>query len=122
MDNHERELREQWEASHEQRHASEADALDLAREGLNGRLREMNEFRSQISSERTNYVLRDWYEREHNTLHNELEQRHKEYDARLKVMENMSSNWQGRWWAVSSMFGLGIALGGLLTHFIQAKP
>jgi hypothetical protein len=119
----ERELREQWQRMHEQRHEHEHEARELAEKDINRRLEDMNEFRRQLASERLSYVQRDWYDREHNTLRAMIDTRmdgiRDSTDTRLKALENASSNWQGRWWAVSGLVALAIAVGALVLRFFK---
>jgi hypothetical protein len=59
---HERELREQWQASHAEVHVAEREALRLASEDISRRLSEMNQFRAQLEKERSEYVPRTEHE------------------------------------------------------------
>ena len=75
---------------------SEADslrALTEAKAEIDRRLHEMNQWRSQLTDERTQYVPRDWFEKVHATL-----------EDRTRVLEGFKENINGRI----------IALGGIL--------
>ncbi len=108
---HERELREQWQHGHEQVHDTLRDSLSLARQDVDRRLEEMNQFREQIARERGEFLRRDMYDEQHNAIRNEM-------DARLKILEQGKSNLEGRMW----MMGAGIsaiAVGlNLLLHYL----
>lgn len=54
------------------RHAGEFEARRIAALDIDRRLEAMNEFRAQITNERGQYLLRDWYEREHMGLSNRI--------------------------------------------------
>jgi hypothetical protein len=92
----ERELREQWEVAHENVHELERLAISKAEVSVNQRLEAMNELRSQIQIERGSYVQREMYEKEHKALSDAI-------DARLKILENGSSNLQGRMWVIGAV-------------------
>lgn len=113
-ENHERELREQWQESHLQRHEADAKAVDQARHAIDQRLEEMNAMRAQISSERGTYVHRDFYDERHNALRDGI-------DTRLKILEQNWSNLQGRLW----MMGIGISgvvvAVNLVLHYMGKK-
>ncbi len=114
-----RDLYEQWQRLHEHRHEIEAESLKIARDEINRRLNEMNEFRAQLSQERTQYVTRDWHDRERDTLRDAMNALGIDVDRRLKILENASSNWQGRWWAVGAIVALALAAGGLLMRALR---
>lgn len=74
-------------------------ALDLAMIRLNERLAEMNELRKQISDERTTYITREAYDREHRPLID-----------RMSAMELQASRWSGSIWM----------LGGVISFIVVA--
>ncbi len=113
-----RDLAELWQRLHEKRHDIEAESLRIAREEINRRLNEMNEFRAQLSQERTVYVTRDWHDRERDQIRDAVSVLGIDVDRRLKILENASSNWQGRWWAVGAIVALALAVGGLLSRLL----
>lgn len=83
-------------------HAAEDRARQLAAQEIDRRLDAMNAFREQLMEERGRYVLRD--------LHDKLEDN---VDARLKTLENMRSNLEGRVWMVGAL----VVLAQLVIHF-----
>ncbi len=115
----EKQLREQWQKLHEQRHVAEQQNISDTRTELSRRLNEMNEFRSQLAQERTQYVTRDWHERDRDALRGAMDTLGIEVDRRLKILENASSNWQGRWWAVGAIVALSIAVAGLVLRSMR---
>lgn len=100
---HERELREQWERLHLEKHRSDELAVTTARNAIDQRLGEMNELRAQISSERGSYIQRDFYDERHNALRDGM-------DTRLKMVEQKLSNYDGRIYM----------LGGFITLIVVA--
>ena len=109
---HERELREQWQKSHEATHELEKEALLLARRDIDRRLGEMNQFRDQIERERGDFLRRDMYDEQHGVLRSE-------FDTRLKALETSKSNLEGRMWAMGAgITGLAVGL-NLLLHYLK---
>ncbi len=122
---HERELREQWQIAHEQRHESEAAALVIARSDVNRRLDEMNELRRQIDTERGKYMDRETYVREHTTLRESMAVRidtlRDTLDTRLKALENTKSNLEGRVWAIGAGISAMVVALQLILHYWGGK-
>lgn len=109
---------EQWQRLHMELHASEKSKADAVREcdqkaldkasiDVDHRLHAMNELRSQISEERGRYLLRESYDEQHNALRDSV-------DVRLKLLENMKSNVEGRVW----MMGAFIMVLTIFIHFV----
>lgn len=92
---HERELRESWQVGHNLLHEAEDKALDIASKEIDRRLEGMNQIREQINNERGMYVTREVYDEQHNALRDMM-------DTRLKVLETMKSNMEGRLWAMGA--------------------
>lgn len=111
---HERELREQWERLHLAKHEFDDEAIRTAREAIDRRLDEMNELRSQINSERGNYVQRDFYDEKHNSLKDTL-------DTRLKVLETAWSNMQGRIWMMGAAISAVVVAINLILRWSGVK-
>jgi len=107
---HERELREQWQAAHERIHEMEQEAVMLARKDVDRRLEEMNQFREQIGRERGEFMRRDVYDQQHNTLREAL-------DVRLKVLETSKSNLEGRLWMVGAGVSAVVVGINLFLHY-----
>jgi len=127
---HERELREAWEQSHEQIHASEREALNVAKADINRRLESMNEMRAQIEAaerrvvaERATFVLRDMYDRDHaglrDTLNVRIDALNNSSDSRLKELETNRANLDGRIWAVGATVGVIISVLVLAIDFLS---
>jgi hypothetical protein len=109
---HERELREQWQDAHKLFHEVEKEAIVLARKDIDRRLAEMNQFRDQIERERGEFVRREMYDEQHNSLRNDV-------DSRLKVLESSKSNLEGRMWAMGAgITTLAVGL-NLLLHYLK---
>jgi hypothetical protein len=109
---HERELREAWQAAHVTLHALEKDAVMLARKEVDRRLVEMNQFRDQIERERGEFMRRDMYDSKHSELRTEM-------DSRLKTLEMNKSNLEGRMWAMGAgITALAVGI-NLLMHFLK---
>ncbi len=115
----EKQLREQWQAMHEQRHAAEQDSVNATRIELSRRLNEMNEFRAQLAQERNQYVTRDMHDRDRDQVRDAMQVLGMSIDQRLKLLENNNSNWQGRWWAVGAIVTLAIAVIGLILRGLR---
>jgi hypothetical protein len=109
---HERELREQWQKSHETTHELEREALLLARRDIDRRLAEMNQFRDQIERERGEFLRRDMYDEQNSAQRSET-------DTRLKLLESSKSNLEGRMWAMGAgITSLAVGL-NLLLHYLK---
>ena len=105
---HERELREMWEKEHSRVHIAEHEAIAKAESAVNQRLEGMNELRSQINAERGRYVTRENFETVNSSV-----------DTRLKMLENKSSNTEGRMWVIGAVvivINVAIALAVLWGH------
>jgi hypothetical protein len=93
-------------AQHEEldklRHSSELTARELAYKDMNRRLEEMNQFRAQISSERTEFVPR----REHDLL-----------AERIKSLEISRGEGNGRAAAYASIGAFVAIAAGVVMHF-----
>ncbi len=74
------------------RHASEAQARDLAFREIERRLGEMNEFRAENLADRGKYITREVYEKFDDTT-----------DTRLKMLENNRANLEGRMWMIGAV-------------------
>lgn len=122
---HERELREAWQEAHESRHASEAEARQIASIEINRRLDDMNELRRQIEQERGRYLQRDLYDKEHTalreTMFSKLDAQRDTMDARLKSLEGTKSNLEGRLWAIGAMISAVVVAINLALRFWGVK-
>ncbi len=112
------------------RHTSEKEARDLAAVDINRRLGEMNKFREQIAAERGLFVLRDLHDAsEKNVLvkldklevdfNGELVKLRTGTDDRLKALEIMRSNLEGKIWMMGAI--ITALLGGLQLLFKAMK-
>ncbi len=112
------------------RHTSEKEARDLAATDINRRLGEMNQFREQIAKERGMFVLRDLHDvLEKNLLakmdklevdmNGELSKLRTGTDDRLKALEIMRSNLEGKIWMMGAI--ITALLGGLQLLFKAIK-
>ncbi len=112
------------------RHTSEKEARDLAAVDINRRLGEMNKFREQIAAERGLFVLRDLHDAsEKNVLvkldklevdfNGELTKLRTITDDRLKALEIMRSNLEGKIWMMGAI--ITALLGGLQLLFKAMK-
>ena len=109
---HERELREQWQVTHERFHELEKEAIELARKDVDRRLGDMNQFRDQIERERGEFLRRDMYDEQHNAMRNDM-------DIRQKSLETTKSNLEGRMWAIGAVItALAVGL-NLLLHYLK---
>jgi hypothetical protein len=96
---------ERWLAHHRE-HADLQKAIDLASEDINRRLNEMNQFRSQLESERGTYMTRDMYDREHTALGN-----------RVKELEIERGNQAGKAAAYASAIGVIVVMIKVALHY-----
>lgn len=88
----EKELRLQWQTSHDNVHELEQRALQAALASSNQRLDEMNKLRTQIDQERGVYVRRDTFDTTNSSI-----------DTRLKLLENKQANNEGRMWVIGAI-------------------
>ena len=95
----------------ERTHAAQREAVERAlaeaEVTLNRRLGEMNEFRKQIQDERGTYVHKD-----------NLQMHVDASDERIRKLEDMSSNYQGRFWSLGIGLALLTALLNIAFHFV----
>jgi preprotein translocase subunit SecF len=88
------------------RHEAGDAKIQKANEVLDYRLEEMNNFRAQINQERTDYVRREMYEREHNAVAD-----------RVKTLEIVRGEQSGKTAAYASMVGVVVVLVQIVLHF-----
>jgi hypothetical protein len=119
-------LMEQWQHAHLDRHILEQKALDIARTGdsaaieiarldVDRRLESMNELRAQINTERGSYVLRDRYDADHATLRDSV-------DARLKILESVRANLEGRIWMLGGAISFAVIVLNLALYYFRSHP
>ena len=63
---------EEWQRTHPDTHRLEGVALALASTTTAAKLHEMNELRKQIDTERGTFITREFYDREHQRIREEL--------------------------------------------------
>lgn len=88
------------------RHEAGDAKIQKANEVLDYRLEEMNNFRAQINQERTDYVRREMYDREHNAVAD-----------RVKTLEIVRGEQSGKTAAYASMVGVVVVLVQIVLHF-----
>jgi hypothetical protein len=119
-----RKLISQWQVQHLERHKLEQQALSIARNAdnmalalakaeIDRRLEGMNELRAQITDERGRYVLRDMYDEQHAQLRDNV-------DARLKALENIKSNMEGRLWAIGAAISTAVVILNVALYYFRA--
>lgn len=81
-------------------------AIKKAEEDMTVRLEGMNEFRSQINSERSNYVTRELLEKDKETT-----------DTRLKLLEKANAFSAGKMWVVMAGFAIVPTIISLIAIF-----
>ncbi len=88
------------------RHEAGDAKIQKASEVLDYRLEEMNNFRAQINQERTEYLRREMYERDHAVLAD-----------RVKILEIARGEQTGRTAAFASMVALLVIVVQVVLHF-----
>ncbi|MFY9647039.1 MAG: hypothetical protein WAK29_17805 [Terriglobales bacterium] len=88
------------------RHETGDARIQKADEVLDHRLEEMNNFRAQINQERVDYLRRDMYEREHDSL-----------SERVKTLEIVRGEQAGRTAAYASTVGFVVVVVQIALHF-----
>lgn len=63
---------EEWQRAHPETHRLEAAALALANAAIAAKLHDMNELRKQIDTERGTFITREFYDREHQRIREEI--------------------------------------------------
>jgi hypothetical protein len=88
------------------RHQAGDAKIQKASEVLDYRLEEMNNFRAQINQERTEYLRREMYDRDHAAL-----------DERVKILEIVRGEQTGRTAAYASLVAFVAILAQVVLHF-----
>jgi preprotein translocase subunit SecF len=88
------------------RHEAGDAKIQKANEVLDYRLEEMNNFRAQINQERTEYLRRDMYDRDHSAL-----------AERVKVLEIVRGEQAGRTAAYASTVAFVVIMVQIMLHF-----
>ena len=99
---HERELREQWQKSHEHVHLLEKESVDIAAGDIDRRLADHNGLLAQIERERADFVLR----KEHDTL-----------AERIKELEIARGEQTGKSAAYASIAGFIGVVAAIIGHY-----
>ena len=86
------------------------EAAESAAIVLKEKLHDMNAFRQQISAERALYVTRD-----------QLSLTHEGIDLRMKGIEGLAANYQGRMWAVGAVISVIVSLLTIALHLIWPR-
>ena len=97
-----------FKEAHQREHALLSEAIRVAQSNVDKRLEAMNQLREQINQERTRYMARDYYEREHKTL-----------SDRVTLLEQVSANFQGRLWMMGAFIGFAIAVISWVVEFLR---
>jgi hypothetical protein len=63
---------EEWQRTHPETHRLEAAAFALANAAIAAKLHDMNELRKQIDTERGTFITREFYDREHQRIREEI--------------------------------------------------
>jgi hypothetical protein len=82
--------------------------VNAAKEKVDYQLEHMNKLRDQIINERSNLVLKDWFEKIHSLI-----------EDRVKSLELSRSNWEGRIWAIGVGFTILQIVIGVVLHFVK---
>jgi len=90
------------------------DAVDRARHEVDRRLEAMNEFRDQLSTERSAYVTRDTLDARLLSVMVRIDT----VGSRLEQLERDRANLTGRLWSMGVGFGIVIMLANLLLRFV----
>ena len=88
------------------RHEAGDAKIQKANEVLDYRLEEMNNFRAQINQERTEYLRREMYDREHAA-----------FEERLKILEIVRGEQTGRTAAYASVVAFVVIVAQVVLHF-----
>lgn len=97
---------EAYVRAEELRHEAGDAKIQKANEVLDYRLEEMNNFRAQINLERTEYVRREMYDREHAGL-----------GERVKILEIVRGEQTGRTAAYASVVAFVVVAVQIVLHF-----
>ena len=81
--------------------ASSKEAVELARQQVEGRLQELNHFRTQMREDRSDFITREAYE----GAHRNLEQRLDATRDRIITLEKVAANYEGRMWMLVAIMG-----------------
>jgi hypothetical protein len=88
------------------RHEARDAKIQKANEVLDYRLEEMNNFRAQINQERSEYLRREMYDREHSAM-----------DERVKILEIVRGEQTGRTAAYASVVAVVVIVAQVILHF-----
>ncbi len=103
--------------AHRDVHAMGQRAIDEAVKTVNVRLEAMNEFRTQIYQERTEFLKVPIFDSEHKTLETKLDLLYDKNSSRISVLENNQSNQAGKTAAYTSVVGVVFVLLQIFLHF-----
>jgi hypothetical protein len=92
-------LLELFREAHQREHSALREALLQAQKDVDRRLEAMNHLREQINAERSTYLPREVYDREHRALAD-----------RVTFLEQVTANFQGRLWMLGAFVGLATAI------------
>lgn len=90
----------------EERYKAQHEALAIARDEMNRRLENMNEFRAQILQERGEFVRKDWFEKVHQDSLNDINEQ-----------KNWQSNMNGRLWMLGAILTIAVVIINILFRY-----
>jgi preprotein translocase subunit SecA len=93
-------------------------AVDTAQAALNIRLEAMNEFRSQILSERGTFLTSEKFDAKIQEIENVERAKTESKNLRLNALETGLANLRGRWAAVSASIAVVLMILELLLRFV----
>lgn len=77
------------------------EAVDIARQQVDGRLNDMNHIRAQMREERADFVNRENYDLNHRNLETRLDNTR----DRIISLEKVAANYEGRLWMLVATMG-----------------
>jgi hypothetical protein len=106
---HQRE-HEAAERAHRREHDADQRAIDLAVEGIDRRLNELNQLRKEVTTDRSLLVNRETYDADQVALKAEVRGKNDTTLARIEALEKIINRAEGSlntWRAIAAFLGLG---------------
>jgi len=97
------------EKAHQREHQSEGKAVDLAVDGMERRLDELNQLRKEVVLDRSQFLTVSTWDAEHKALKNEMRTKQEAMDKRIDTLEKIIDHFEGSlntWRGIAAFLGV----------------
>jgi hypothetical protein len=120
---HQRE-HEAAERAHRREHDADSRSIELAMQGINRRLEELNQLRKEVIIDRNQFVVASTYAAEHQAVKVEFRGKSEALAARIDALEKVIDRFEGSvntWRAIAGFLGV-TGVGAIIYAIANGKP